>query len=241
MLLNSLYSFMGSLCFGVLFNVKGLNLLVAGIGGGLGWFSYEVFNAIGATGSTYALFIATIIISIYSEIMARVLKQPVTIFVVSAMIPLVPGSGMYYTTFEAVSGNLEASVSFGLKTLYDAGSIAIAIIFVSTLARIVKFKNKTHISNMATNLESDESTPSVVYETGSEKVFATINTEDSADCDINNEDNKNSNTSISSEDNDSEEDDDYDDILLDSESTKKTNKTFSPDEGKKDNIENKKE
>lgn len=148
---------MGSMCFGVLFNVKGKNLFFSGLGGGLGWFSYELLSYLGLSNSSYALFIATIVMSVYSEIMARVLKQPVTIFVVSAMIPLVPGSGMYYTTFAAVTGDLAKCLTVGVKTFYDAGSIAIAIIFVSTLARILKFNNKKSISNLSLNMDIDGS------------------------------------------------------------------------------------
>lgn len=139
--LEIIYSFIGSLGFTVLFNVRGKSLYAASAGGALGWFIYKILLINNLTGSSTAIFIATIGISIYSEIMARILKQPVTVFIIAAMIPLVPGSGMYYTTFEAVQGNINGAVNYGLKTLYDAGTIAVGIILVSTIARILKRKN----------------------------------------------------------------------------------------------------
>ncbi len=40
MILNSFYAFLSSLGFGILFNIRGKNLIIASIGGGLGWFTY---------------------------------------------------------------------------------------------------------------------------------------------------------------------------------------------------------
>ncbi|AWZ49062.1 threonine/serine exporter family protein [Hathewaya limosa] len=140
LLFEIFYSFLGSLGFAVLFNIRGKNLVASSIGGALGWFIYKFFLIYNLTSSNTSIFLATLGISIYSEIMARVLKQPVTVFVIAAMIPLVPGSGMYYTTFATVQGDIFKAVHLGLKTLYDAGSIAIGIILVSTIARILKQK-----------------------------------------------------------------------------------------------------
>ncbi|CAM2789515.1 threonine/serine exporter family protein [Hathewaya histolytica] len=145
LLLDLFYAFLGSLGFCVLFNIRGKSIFVASIGGALGWFVYELFPLLGMGSTNNAIFMATIAISIYSEIMARIFKQPVTVFVIASMIPLVPGSGMYYTTFEAVNGNVDRAVAYGLKTLYDAGAIAIGIILVSTVARILKQKKFINI------------------------------------------------------------------------------------------------
>ncbi|WP_035290865.1 threonine/serine exporter family protein [Clostridium sp. KNHs214] len=142
-LINCFYAFMGSLGFCVLFNIRGKNLFFASLGGGIGWFVYLMFSNFGYS-STLSLFIASLSISIYSEIFARLMKTPVTTYIISAMLPLVPGSGMYYTMLESVKGNADASLSLGLKTLIDAGSIAVAIVLISSLSKFLilyKFKN----------------------------------------------------------------------------------------------------
>jgi len=41
--------------------------------------------------------VATIAIALYAEIMARFTKSPTTIYLAVALIPLVPGGGIYYT------------------------------------------------------------------------------------------------------------------------------------------------
>ena len=137
MILNSFYAFLSSLGFGILFNIRGKNLIIASIGGGLGWFAYLLISNLQPSIS-FSLFIASMVVSIYSEIMARIYKNPVTMFVICAIIPLVPGGGMYYATLEAVKGNFDASLSKGVVTLFSAGAIAIGIVFVSSISTIFK-------------------------------------------------------------------------------------------------------
>ncbi len=135
-MISVLYAFISSLGFGILFNVRGKNLIIASIGGGLGWLFYLIIK--NSTGSEIvALFVASIVISVFSEIFARIMKNPVTIFLICALIPLVPGGGMYYTTFEAVQGNVSKSIVLGIQTLFNAASIAVGIILVSTISKII--------------------------------------------------------------------------------------------------------
>ena len=139
------YAFISSLGFGILFNVRGKNLIIASIGGAFGWLFYTLtFNSLQS--EVVALFIASIAISVYSEIFARVMKNPVTIFLICALIPLVPGGGMYYTTFEAVQGNVNGSIVKGIETLFNAASIAVGIILVSTISKIL---NKLKMNKIA--------------------------------------------------------------------------------------------
>ncbi|WP_291632847.1 threonine/serine exporter family protein [Clostridium sp.] len=137
MIVNSLYAFLGSLGFGIIFNIRGKNLIIASIGGGLGWFTYLLSSKLQPS-IVFSLFLASMVVSIYSEIMARIYKNPVTIFIICAIIPLVPGGGMYFATLEAVKGNFSASLSKGAETLFSAGAIAIGIVFVSSISTIFK-------------------------------------------------------------------------------------------------------
>ena len=136
MLLESLFAFFATLGFGILFNIKGKNLFYAALGGGLSWFVSASFinNGFSVTSS---FFLTSVIFSIYSEIFARILKTPVTTLVICALIPLVPGGGMYYTMYEAVTGNIMKSLELGIQTLANAGALSLGIILVSTVTRIL--------------------------------------------------------------------------------------------------------
>jgi len=137
MFFQVIYAFIVSLGFGVLFNVRDRNLFFAALGGAVGWFFYSLtLNLSGS--NVLAMLIASISISVYAEIFSRVLKNPVTLFLVCSLIPLVPGSGMYYTVFEAVKGNVDKSLNYGIETISLAGVIAVGIILVSTLSRLMQ-------------------------------------------------------------------------------------------------------
>lgn len=69
--------------------------------------------------------------------MCKAFKTPVTTLVICALIPLVPGSGMYYTMYETISGNISRAVELGLNTLASAGTLALGVIFVSTITKQV--------------------------------------------------------------------------------------------------------
>lgn len=141
MLLNSFYCLIASMCFGFLFNIRGKNIIIASIGGGVSWFVY-LFALSYHNTPTVALFLGAVSVAIYAEIMARIFKAPVTVFVICGIIPLVPGNGMYYTMYEIINGNSQNAVNWCLQTLLSAGAIAIAIVMVSSITKLITVKKK---------------------------------------------------------------------------------------------------
>ena len=137
MILQIICAFIATLGFGILFNVRDRNLFYASLGGAIGWITYLI--AINLNSSVMlATFIASVVISIYAEIFSRILKNPVTLFLICALIPLVPGSGIYYTILSVVQGDIMQSLQKGIETLSIAGLIALGIITVSTLSRLIQ-------------------------------------------------------------------------------------------------------
>lgn len=136
MILEVVSAFIAAFAFGIVFNIKGEKLIFAAICGALGWFVYKLSLMLGYTDIT-SLFLASLALSIYSEVFARILKTPVTTFVIAALIPLVPGGGMYYTMVEAITGNIMKSLETGIKTIASAGALALGIILVSTITKTI--------------------------------------------------------------------------------------------------------
>ena len=62
--------------------------------------------------------------------MAKVLKTPATLFVIPAIIPLVPGGSLFYTMSCAVHGDLENARLYGTRTGECALAIAAGISIV---------------------------------------------------------------------------------------------------------------
>jgi uncharacterized membrane protein YjjB (DUF3815 family) len=136
MILHSIFALAASIGFGVLFNIRGKKLLLAGIGGGLAWFIYLLSLSLW-TSSLAAFFISTIVAASYSEIIAKITNAPVSTFIICGIIPIVPGGGMYYTILSVILGKVDEAVNFGIKTLASSGTIAVAIFTVSIIGRII--------------------------------------------------------------------------------------------------------
>ncbi|WP_446899385.1 threonine/serine exporter family protein [Clostridium sp. LBM24168] len=148
MIINSIYALIATLCFAVLSNTRGKNLIFSSIGGGISWFIYLFIHFHLNLSNILAYFVAALIGAIYSEIMARILKTPVTTFVIGAIIPLVPGGGMYNTMFETVQGNIDKSLETGIRTLTIAGTIAVGVFSVSSISKAyILFRRKVHLEN----------------------------------------------------------------------------------------------
>ncbi len=129
-----LWSFFACAAFGLIYNMRGKTLMLASLGGALGWFVYLLLNFV--HNDIFQFFIATVATAIYSEIMARILKKPATEFQIVALLPMVPGGGIFYTMDYCVIGNNQMFLQTGLHTLGIAGALAMGILLVSSLFRI---------------------------------------------------------------------------------------------------------
>jgi len=147
LIINSIYALLATFCFGILFNIRGKNLIFAALGGGFGWFFLLIFQDKLNFSITFSLITTSVLIGIYAEIMARILKTPVTVFAICAILPLVPGNGMYYTMYESVQGNASKSLSLGIQTLASAGAIATGIVLASSTSKFINVKQSKKTSS----------------------------------------------------------------------------------------------
>lgn len=136
-MLTTAAAFLGSMLFGIIFDVPRRALILAAVAGTLSWTIVDQLQKSGLSLVT-AAFIATVVSSFFSELMARTTHNPVSVFAVPAIIPLVPGAGAYFTMFHFVKGELTQGLATGVETLVTAGSIAGGVALVSLLFRIIK-------------------------------------------------------------------------------------------------------
>ena len=144
--LPCLWAFWASVAFGLVYNIHGGGILICGLGGALGWLVYLVMQQL-PTGNILAAFIAAAAIAVFSECMARLRRCPVTGYLQVALLPLVPGSGIYYAMRYCVAGENELFLSTLFNTFGMAASLAVGAMLASTLVRIVmphipRLKNK---------------------------------------------------------------------------------------------------
>ena len=114
--------------FSVLLHQPKSTILVSSLVGILG---YTVFLALGQ--STLAYFLSSLLIGLSCELAARLMKRAATLFVTGAIIPLVPGIGLYRTMLYVVDGKYGSAVQTGAATLLGICGIAMAITISSVV------------------------------------------------------------------------------------------------------------
>ena len=129
--------FLGTLGFALLFRVRRERLLPACLGGILGWGVYLAMGLV-VSADMIRYFVAAVVLTIYAEVMARVLKCPATLFIIVAVIPLVPGSSLYGTMYCFVKGDFAASSALGVNTLLLAVAIAVGMLFPMSLFQLLR-------------------------------------------------------------------------------------------------------
>ncbi len=128
-------AFFATIGFAVMFNIRGKKLFYSALGGSVGAFFYYTCLHILKFDNFISLFWASVGLALYSEVMARKLKAPVTVFAICALICFVPGGGMYYTMLAIVNNSNMEALTLLIDTLAQAGALALGIVFVSTLTK----------------------------------------------------------------------------------------------------------
>jgi uncharacterized membrane protein YjjB (DUF3815 family) len=134
-ILQIIAGFVGSLGFGILFNIRGKRLIFAAVGGLISWGLFVVFNK-AFSNEAICYFLVAAIVSLYAEISARFLKTPTTTFITTSLIPLIPGSSLYYTMNSAFIGGFETFVQKAIVTLQLAAALALGVILSAAFAKI---------------------------------------------------------------------------------------------------------
>ncbi len=127
-----LCAFLACVGFTLMFNIHGVGKLIAGVGGALSWLVYLL------AGSTiFAAFLAAAAIGIFAEIMSRVRLCPVTGYVLVALLPLVPGGGVYYAMRHCVAGETGEFLNTLLHTFGMAAALAVGAMLASSAFRAI--------------------------------------------------------------------------------------------------------
>ena len=143
LIIKGFAGFLASVGFALLFNIERKHIILGGIIGGIGSVCYFALFDYGYASEAVAIFFASIFVSLVSEIMARIVKCPTTIFLTCAIIPLVPGGKIYYTMSAFINGTIEKAVFLLIGTIADAGAIVIASAIVGNFIRLInRFSNK---------------------------------------------------------------------------------------------------
>lgn len=121
----------GTVAFSLLFSVPRIYYPYCGLIGGLGWVVYS--GLISVVSSAEATFFATVGVILLSRLFAVWERCPVTLFLIPGIFPLVPGAGVYWTSYYIVTGQLTQASVTGFEAVKVAVSIVLGIVFIFEL------------------------------------------------------------------------------------------------------------
>ena len=130
-------AFLGSWGFAMLFHVRRERLLLASLGGLLAWGVYLLLGFV-SDQDVVRYFFASVALTVYAETMARVVKCPATLFLITAAIPLVPGGSLYKTMQFFMQNDLAAFSSQALTTVLLAVAIAVGMLFPTSVFQLLQ-------------------------------------------------------------------------------------------------------
>ncbi len=134
--LQVIYGGLGAYGFCMLFHIRGKKLTVAAFGGVVTWTVFLLLEGL-FPDEVLRYFLAAAAGTVYGEVFARVMRTPTTTFLVASAVPLIPGSGLYYTMNYALREDWAAFSARGFHTVQLALALALGIIAVTTLTRLV--------------------------------------------------------------------------------------------------------
>lgn len=137
MILQLAMAFIGSLGFSMLFHLRRSLWITASMGGLFCWGCYLL--VLDLTGQIFVSgFMASAFAAVYAEVLAFIKRAPTTLFVIPAVVPLIPGSTLYYTMNAVVNGKTDGISHYGSLTVQYALSIAAGISVVWTVWSVLR-------------------------------------------------------------------------------------------------------
>ncbi|MDR0357597.1 MAG: threonine/serine exporter family protein [Clostridiales Family XIII bacterium] len=130
-----LFGFFTALGFCILFNApKKLFPLICSIGA-VGTLSMAGGVSMGY-GPVASAFIGSCIVAILAECASRAGRDATTVFILPGIIPFVPGSTIFRTMQDILSGDFASATTNGIESFATAGSIAVALILIASVVRL---------------------------------------------------------------------------------------------------------
>ena len=114
--LEMFVAFAATMAFAVIFNVSRSELIFCGIAGlvaeGVYLFTLRISDE-----TALAIFVASIAVTVLSRILANIRRMPVTVYLISGIISLVPGAGMYNTVYNIIASDYMKAMYTGIDTI----------------------------------------------------------------------------------------------------------------------------
>ena len=128
-------SLVGTVAFSLLFGIPKKYYASCGLIGMIGWGAYLLFHL--WIGPTFSTVFATVIVVFLSRYAAVLMECPATVFLIAGIFPLIPGGGIYWTTYYLVVGMQNLATKTGYSAVKTAAAIVLGIVLVTLIPQRV--------------------------------------------------------------------------------------------------------
>ena len=137
---NLFCSFAGTIGFAIMYNVPKKYYIGCGVTGMAGWIVYLLVSGMNYVSAAVGSFFGAFIVVLISRMLSVKMRCPITIFLISGILPLVPGAGIYNTVYYIVTNQLTQAALKGIESLKIAFAIVMGIVIVVSIPRDVFHK-----------------------------------------------------------------------------------------------------
>ena len=135
MIIQVLGAFFAAIVLSILFEIPRRHILWDGVVGALGWLTYLLIAKVGSL--AIAVCAASMVISLCSNVLARIQKAPSTAFAIPGMLPLVPGVSIYRGVYDMMINDTQKSSHYLVEALQIAAMLAFGLLLMETIFRFV--------------------------------------------------------------------------------------------------------
>lgn len=137
---NLFCSFAGTIGFAIMYNVPKKYYIGCGVTGMAGWIVYLLVSGMNYVSAAVGSFFGAFIVVLISRMLSVKMRCPITIFLISGILPLVPGAGIYNTVYYIVTNQLTQAPLKGIESLKIAFAIVMGIVIVVSIPRDIFHK-----------------------------------------------------------------------------------------------------
>ena len=134
LIIRSLAAGLGTIAFALMFRVRKRHFVDCGVLGTITWFAYMICIRIW-NNEAIAVFVSGFAAVLASRVLAVLRRCPATVFLMTSLIPLLPGIRLYRTIYYLLMGSAQISMHFGKLCFLTAFTIAVSIAVVQQIPR----------------------------------------------------------------------------------------------------------
>ena len=134
LIIRSLAAGLGTIAYALMFRVRKRHFVDCGVLGTITWFAYMICIRIW-NNEAIAVFVSGFAAVLASRVLAVLRRCPATVFLMTSLIPLLPGISLYRTIYYLLMGSAQISMHFGKLCFLTAFTIAVSIAVVQQIPR----------------------------------------------------------------------------------------------------------